>query len=123
MCICAVQDKQQDDDDLEAILAELDGKPQPAQAPSAMDSAAAPASAERIPAEPPAEDAENTAVSSLQLPGVFGIPSVLLAAVLVRWCCLSFTSVCSTGAERGSKEKAEKEGQRKGEEDGGRHGR
>ena len=59
----AVQDKQQDDDDLEAILAELDGKPQPAQAPGSTDSAAAPASAESVPTEPPAEDAENTAVS------------------------------------------------------------
>ncbi len=81
----AVQDKQQDDDDLEAILAELDGKPQPAQAPGSMDSAAAPASAESVPTEPPAEDAENTAVSSLQLTGVFGIPSILLAALPVRW--------------------------------------
>lgn len=85
MSMPAVQDKQQDDDDLEAILAELDGKPQPAQAPGSMDSAAAPASAESVPTEPPAEDAENTAVSSLQLTGVFGIPSILLAALPVRW--------------------------------------
>ena len=48
-----MQDKQQDDDDLEAILAELDGKPQPAQAPGSMDSAAAPASAESVSAAQP----------------------------------------------------------------------
>ena len=83
MCMRAVQDKQQDDDDLEAILAELDSKPQPAQAPSSMDSEAAPASADNVPAGPPAEDAETKAVSSLQSKGVFGIPSILLAALLV----------------------------------------
>ena len=85
MSMRAVQDKQQDDDDLEAILAELDSKPQPAQAPGSMDSAAAPASAESVPTELPAEDAENTAVSSLQFMEVFGLPRVLLSTLPVRW--------------------------------------
>ena len=115
----AVQDKQQDDDDLEAILAELDGKPRPAQAPASMDSAAAPASAESVPTEPPAEDAENTAVSSLQLMEVFGIPGVLLAALSVIWCLLSpeyahplqeLSAAAKKKLKKKAKEKAKKSG-------------
>ena len=59
---CALQDKEQADEDLDAILAELDGKPASAQASSTAD-AAAPAAAEDAPAAQAAEDADNTAVS------------------------------------------------------------
>jgi len=59
---CALQDKEQADEDLDAILAELDGKPASAQASSTAD-AAAPAAAEDASAAQAAEDADNTAVS------------------------------------------------------------
>ncbi len=61
-----LQEKEQADDDLDAILAELDGKPAPAQASSSADVAAPAATAteEDGSAAQPAEEAENTAVST-----------------------------------------------------------
>lgn len=61
-----LQGKEQADDDLEAILAELDGKPAPAEAPSTADVAAPAVAAidEDGSAAQPAEEAENAAVST-----------------------------------------------------------
>ncbi len=60
-----LQEKEHADDDLDAILAELDGKPAPAQASSSADVAAPAVTAtdEDGSAAQPTEEAENTAVS------------------------------------------------------------
>ena len=64
-----MQDKGQADEDLEAILAELDGKPAPTPAPSTADAAtsSAPAAANDGAAAQPVEGAEDAAVSALPL--------------------------------------------------------
>ena len=63
LCMWALQGKEQDDEDLEAILAELDGKPAPTQPPAVINPAVAAAPTEQASAEQPADEEENTAVS------------------------------------------------------------
>ena len=65
--MCFAQDKEQADEDLEAILAELDGKQAPAQASSTAETAApaAPAANEDGSVAQPSEESGNTAVSTI----------------------------------------------------------